>query len=86
MLIMPAGDKDVQVTEREGRGLFTPYLLKAFDGQADASWDSVVTGTELGASLRPQVIQASTRRLNPLYGRLEGEGEILFPLDLKFTD
>jgi len=78
--IITAGGKDEQVTEKDGHGLFTSYLLKALAGSADANRDSVVTGTELGAYLRPQVIQASDRRQNPLYGRLEGEGEILFPL------
>ena len=78
--IITAGGKDEQVTERDGHGLFTTYLLKAFAGQADTNRDLVVTGTELGAYLRPQVMQASDRRQNPLYGRLEGEGEVLFPL------
>ena len=80
--IITAGGKDEQVTEKDGHGLFTAYLLKALAGSADANQDSVVTGTELGAYLRPQVIEASNRRQNPLYGRLEGEGEILFPLKL----
>lgn len=79
--IITAGGMDEQVTERDGHGLFTTYLLRAFAGSADANRDSVVTGTELGAYLRPQVIEASNRRQNPLYGRLEGEGEILFPLN-----
>jgi hypothetical protein len=38
----------------------------------------VVTGTELGAYLRPTVSNASRQAQTPLFGRLEGEGEFLF--------
>jgi hypothetical protein len=40
--------------------------------------DNVITGTELGAYLRPMVSNASGQAQTPLYGRLEGEGEFLF--------
>ena len=78
--IITAGGKDEQVTERDGHGLFTTYLLEALDGKADTNRDAVITGTELGAYVRPAVIDASGERQNPLYGRLEGEGEILFTI------
>jgi uncharacterized caspase-like protein len=66
------------VQEKEGHGLFTTYFLRALDGEADINMDGVVTGTELGAYLRPQVSDASRNAQTPLFGRLEGEGEFLF--------
>ena len=47
-------------------------------GEADLDKDNVVTGTELGAYLRPIVSNASGQAQTPLFGRLEGEGEFLF--------
>ncbi len=76
--IITAGGKGEQVQEREGHGLFTTYFLKALEGEGDLDKDGVVTGTELGAYLRPKVSEASGHKQTPLYGRLEGEGEILF--------
>ena len=76
--IITAGGKGEQAQEREGHGLFTTYFLRALEGEADFNKDSVVTGTELGAYLRPTVSNASQQSQTPLYGRLEGEGEFLF--------
>ncbi len=76
--IITAGGQGEQVQEREGHGLFTSYFLKAIGGEADLDKDNVVTGTELGAYLRPTVSNASRQAQTPLFGRLEGEGEFLF--------
>jgi hypothetical protein len=76
--IITAGGQGEQVQEREGHGLFTTYFLKAIAGEADLDKDNVVTGTELGAYLRPTVSNASRQAQTPLFGRLEGEGEFLF--------
>lgn len=76
--IVTAGGKGEQVQERAGHGLFTTFFLQALDGQADLNGDRVVTGTELGAYIRPVVSNASRQAQTPLYGRLEGEGEFLF--------
>jgi tetratricopeptide (TPR) repeat protein len=76
--IITAGGQGEQVQEREGHGLFTSYFLKAIGGEADIDKDNVVTGTELGAYLRPAVSNASRQAQTPLFGRLEGEGEFLF--------
>jgi hypothetical protein len=76
--IITAGGQGEQVQEREGHGLFTSYFLKAIEGAADLDKDNVVTGTELGAYLRPTVSNASRQAQTPLFGRLEGEGEFLF--------
>ena len=76
--IITAGGQGEQVQERAGHGLFTSYFLKAIEGEADIDKDNVVTGTELGAYLRPTVSNASRQMQTPLFGRLEGEGEFLF--------
>ena len=76
--IITAGGKGEQVQEKGGHGLFTTYFLHALGGEADFNKDNVVTGTELGAYLRPTVSNASGQAQTPLYGRLEGEGEYLF--------
>lgn len=76
--VITAGGKGEQVQEKAGHGLFTTYFLRALEGEADFNKDNVVTGTELGAYLRPTVSNASGQAQTPLYGRLEGEGEFLF--------
>jgi uncharacterized caspase-like protein len=76
--IVTAGGKGEQVQEKEGHGIFTTYFLRALKGDADLDKDGVVTGTELGAYLRPKVSEASQQKQTPLYGRLEGEGEVMF--------
>jgi hypothetical protein len=76
--IITAGGQGEQVQERAGHGLFTSYFLEAIEGKADMNRDNVVTGTELGAYLRPTVSNASRQMQTPLFGRLEGEGEFLF--------
>jgi len=76
--VVTAGGKGEQVQERSGHGLFTSYFLKGINGKADINKDRVVTGTELGAYLRPTVSDASQQAQTPLYGRLEGEGEFIF--------
>ena len=79
--IITAGGKGEQVQEKGSHGLFTTYFLNALGGAADFNKDNVVTGTELGAYLRPTVSNASGQAQTPLYGRLEGEGEFLFFVD-----
>lgn len=79
--IITAGGQGEQVQEKEGHGLFTSYFLAAIEGEADLNKDNVVTGTELGAYLRPTVSNASRQTQTPLFGRLEGEGEFLFFVD-----
>jgi uncharacterized caspase-like protein len=81
--VVTAGGKGEQVQERAGHGLFTSYFLRGINGEADINKDSVVTGTELGAYLRPTVSDASQQAQTPLYGRLEGEGEFIFFVNMK---
>lgn len=76
--IITAGGEGEQVQEKSGHGLLTTYFLRAIEGKADINRDNVVTGTELGAYIRPVVSNASNQAQTPLYGRLEGEGDFLF--------
>lgn len=76
--MITAGGKGEQVVERNGNGLFTDFLLRALDGEADMDTDGVITATELGAFIRPRVSSASENLQTPQYGRLDGEGEVIF--------
>lgn len=79
--MVTAGGQGEEVVEESGHGLFTRYFLEALDGAADQfPKDGVVTSNELGMYLRPTVSIASNNRQTPLYGTLEGEGEIVFVL------
>lgn len=77
--IATAGGRGEQVVERDGHGLFTQYLIQGLRGEADSDLDGVVTATELGSFIRPKVSNASGNRQTPQYGRIDGEGEIVFP-------
>jgi uncharacterized caspase-like protein len=76
--MITAGGKNEQVAEREGHGIFTLYLLRGLAGEADRDTDGIVTASELGAYLMPQVSRATDNHQTPQYGRLDGEGEVVF--------
>jgi hypothetical protein len=76
--MITAGGKKEQAVEVQGHGLFTQYFLRGLDGEADRDNDKVVTASELGAYLMPQVSRASGNLQTPQYGRLDGEGEVVF--------
>jgi hypothetical protein len=81
--MITAGGKKEQVVELEGHGLFTQYFLRGLEGEADRDNDKVVTASELGAYLMPQVSRASGNLQTPQYGRLDGEGEVVFTVPPK---
>ncbi|HOW43479.1 MAG TPA: caspase family protein [Candidatus Omnitrophota bacterium] len=81
--MITAGGKKEQVVESQGHGLFTHYFLRGLDGEADRDNDKVVTASELGAYLMPQVSRASGNLQTPQYGRLDGEGEVVFTVPSK---
>ncbi|MFA5117435.1 MAG: caspase family protein [Candidatus Omnitrophota bacterium] len=76
--MITAGGKKEQAVEVQGHGLFTQYFLRGLDGEADRDNDLIVTASELGAYLMPQVSRASGNLQTPQYGRLDGEGEVVF--------
>lgn len=81
--MITAGGKREQVVEHQGHGLFTQFFLRGLDGEADRDNDKVVTASELGAYLMPQVSRASNNLQTPQYGRLDGEGEVVFTVPAK---
>jgi hypothetical protein len=76
--MVTAGGEGEQAYERGGRGLFTTYLVRALNGEADFDGDGAVTASELGTFIRPQVSTASGQRQTPQFGTLDGMGEIVF--------
>lgn len=78
--MLTAGTAGQQAIERGGRGLFTTYLLRALEGDADDDGDGVVTASEIGAFVSEQVAAASRNKQTPQYGTLEGSGEVGFAL------
>ncbi len=76
--MVTAGGAKEQVQELNGHGVMTSYFLSALDGEADGDGDGVITGSEIGAYLKPQVSRKTENRQTPQYGRLDGEGEVVF--------
>jgi uncharacterized caspase-like protein len=76
--MITAGRKGDLAHEQGGHGIFTLYLLRGLQGEADLNNDGVVTASELGAFVQPNVYQASSQKQLPQYGRLDGEGEVVF--------
>lgn len=74
--MLTAGGEGQQALERGGQGLFTRYLLRALSGEADRNGDGVVTASEIGDFVAQEVTSASNGRQTPLYGTLEGSGEL----------
>ena len=78
MQIITAGSEGEQAVEVGGQGLFTTYLLRALEGEADLDGDGVVTATEIGSFVKPHVSTASGHRQTPQWGTIDGSGEVVF--------
>jgi tetratricopeptide (TPR) repeat protein len=52
-----------------GHGIFTYYVVKGFEGEADGSGDGVVTAQELGDYVYSNVSQATSQRQHPTFDR-----------------
>jgi hypothetical protein len=76
--ILAAGSEGEQAVEVGGQGLFTTYLLRALQGEADLDGDGAVTAREIANYVRPQVTVASDARQTPQFGTIEGAGEVVF--------
>ena len=79
--MMTAGKAGEQALEVNGHGVFTQYVLRGLDGEADYDKNGVVSGTELGLYSRKWVSHAAKQRnrtQTPQFGRIDGEGEIIF--------
>jgi hypothetical protein len=76
--MITAGQEGEVVSERGGRGIFTTYWLRALDGEADFDGDGYVTANEIGAYVPSEVSNITRRRQTPLFGTLEGRGQVVF--------
>ena len=80
--VLTAGQKNQQVTEAQGHGIFTKYLLEGLQGRGDTDGNGLLTALELGQWVQGQVIQKTERRQIPMFGTLSGEGQYLLRWDL----
>jgi hypothetical protein len=78
--MITAGSEGEQVLELAGQGLFTTKLIEAMRGEADFDGDGVVTASEIGTYVRPQVTALSSELQTPQFGTLEGSGEVVFSI------
>lgn len=80
-IAITAGAAGEQVNEWQGHGLFTHFLLQAFDGAADSNRDGVTTSDEIAAWIKPEVAKTAQQlwgtEQHPQSGRT-GEGEFVF--------
>lgn len=78
--MITAGQEGEMASEQGGRGIFTTYWLRALDGEADFDGDGYVTANEIGAYVPGEVTNVTDSRQTPLYGTLEGNGQVVFPV------
>ena len=78
--VLTAGTEGQQAIEEGGRGVFTTYLLQALEGEANLNGDGVVTASEIGRFVASQVKSRTRGRQTPIYGRLDGTGEVRFAI------
>jgi sulfatase modifying factor 1 len=79
--MITAGKAGEEALETGGHGIFTYYVLRGLDGEADYDKNGVVSGTELGLYSNKWVSFEARQRnksQTPQFGRLDGEGEIVF--------
>jgi len=79
--MITAGKAGEEAIEVGGRGIFTGRILRGLDGEADFDKNGVISGTELGQYSRKWVLQEAKqhgRTQTPQFGRIDGEGEIVF--------
>jgi hypothetical protein len=76
--MITAGQEGEVAAERGGRGVFTTYWLRAIEGEADFDGDGFVTANEIGAYVPGEVSNSTHQRQTPLFGTLEGRGQVVF--------
>lgn len=76
--IVTAGSEGEEAVEVAGEGVFTTFLLRGLQGEADLDGDGAVTASELGTWIRPQVTSASGGRQTPQFGTIDGTGDAVF--------
>jgi len=86
--MITAGKAGEQALEIGDHGLFTGYILRGLNGEADGDKNGVVSGTELGQYTRRWVMFEANklnRTQTPRFGAIDGEGEIVFLTPSKAT-
>lgn len=78
--IITAGRKGERAIEEGGHGIFTRRLLEGLRGLVDVDGRGFITAQQLAAWLEPRVVRDSEGRMHPQYGKLDGEGQFVFPL------
>lgn len=78
--VLTAGLEGQQAIEKDGRGVFTSYLVQGLRGEANLNGDGFITASEIGWFVANQVGQETHGRQTPVYGRLGGTGEVTFRL------
>ena len=81
--MLTAGGKGEQAKEEGAHGLFTKYVMEAFDGQADRDEKGYITFSDLASYVKPKVSRDTGNTQTPQYGNIDGEGEFVFELDSK---
>ena len=76
--VLTAGSSGEPVVEKGGHGIFTYYLLRTLDGFVDDNENCVVRTSEMAYYLREVVPKASHNQQTPLFGRISGEGDMIF--------
>ena len=76
--VLTAGRAGELAHEYDGRGVFTVFLLRGLQGEADADRDGYVTASELGAYVPSQVTRFTQALQTPAFGTLLGSGEVVF--------
>jgi formylglycine-generating enzyme required for sulfatase activity len=77
--ILTAGRKGERSIEDGGHGLFTRRLLDGLRGLAfDPEGGGILTAAQLAAWIEPRVVRDSKGRMNPQYGKIDGEGHFVF--------
>ena len=76
--VLTAGSSGEPVVEKGGHGIFTYYLLRTLDGFVDDNANCVVRTSEMAYYLREVVPNASRGQQTPLFGRISGEGDMIF--------
>ena len=87
--MITAGKSGEWALEIDGHGIFTYYVLRGLDGEADYDKNGVISGTELGQYSRKWVSHTAkqcNRTQTPQFGKVDGEGEVVFLSPRKLVD
>jgi len=78
--IAVAGRSDERAEEDGGNGVFTLAVLRALAGECDEDADEIVTASELSLFARQFVSTRTRNRQTPVFGWIEGEGDVVLRL------